>query len=161
MLQHVAAQVGFPGETTTTASNCALTGALWILGFLFLAMFYFKLNFQDLYIHSKQNSEHDGCVCVGNKWNTRVKTAFKQVSVLSLPLRCARSHAPSVSTAWWKSLHSQRGYSWAAAAADHRQVSHRERRSFCSDIWAPLWRWHVMDRPPPLSAFLIPPVEKA
>lgn len=32
VLKHVAAQVGFSRETTTTAGNCAETRALWAIG---------------------------------------------------------------------------------------------------------------------------------
>lgn len=89
-----------------------------------------------------------------------MKSVVTHGSDTSLPLRCAPSHALSASTAWWKSPHSQRGCSWAAAAADQRQVSHCEHRSCCTEVPAPVRRRCVMERPPRLSAALIAPLQK-
>lgn len=109
VLKHVATQVGFPRETTTAASSCALTRAL-------------RIDF----IMTEQVKHSPAC----SQQTVDVTNAFEHAWTTSLPLRCAPCRALSVSTPWWKWPRSRRGRSWTAAGEDHLQVSHCEHRSF-------------------------------
>lgn len=103
VLNHVAAQVRLPGETAPTARNRAHTRSLGTWLVL-------------IYVSGIWGQQRVWC-----RW------------IVLLPLRCAPSHARSVSIVWWKSLHSLGRYIRDAAAAGLAQsycCGHRSSSSY-------------------------------